>query len=125
MFCPVCKCEYRAGFTHCPDCDVDLVDSLPEEKDDGISEEERERLDNINFVPVLTTRDATDIINLKSILDAEEITYFIQGENMKFIRPVDSATLMVKEDEVKRVLKLLKKIKLNYFRFIFSGKGYE
>ena len=28
MFCPQCKYEYRAGFTHCPDCDVDLVDSL-------------------------------------------------------------------------------------------------
>jgi hypothetical protein len=28
MFCPQCKYEYRPGFTHCPDCDVDLVDSL-------------------------------------------------------------------------------------------------
>ena len=29
MFCPVCKAEYRLGFTHCSDCDVDLVESLP------------------------------------------------------------------------------------------------
>lgn len=28
MFCPVCKAEYRPGFTHCRDCDVDLVNSL-------------------------------------------------------------------------------------------------
>ncbi|MCR4690840.1 MAG: hypothetical protein K5739_05825 [Lachnospiraceae bacterium] len=28
MWCPVCKNEYREGFTHCPDCDVDLVESL-------------------------------------------------------------------------------------------------
>jgi hypothetical protein len=28
MFCPNCKSEYRPGFTHCVDCDVDLVDSL-------------------------------------------------------------------------------------------------
>lgn len=28
MFCPVCKAEYRLGFRHCPDCDVDLVHSL-------------------------------------------------------------------------------------------------
>ena len=28
MWCPKCKNEYRPGFTHCPDCDVDLVDSL-------------------------------------------------------------------------------------------------
>jgi hypothetical protein len=29
MFCPVCKVEYRSGFTHCTDCDVDLVQELP------------------------------------------------------------------------------------------------
>ncbi|MCR5418107.1 MAG: hypothetical protein K6E84_04255 [Lachnospiraceae bacterium] len=28
MWCPKCKNEYREGFTHCPDCDVDLVESL-------------------------------------------------------------------------------------------------
>src|SRR5579872_1358 len=33
MFCPVCKYEYRRGFTHCNDCDVDLVDALPSEED--------------------------------------------------------------------------------------------
>ncbi len=30
LFCPNCKAEYRLGFTHCADCDVDLVESLPE-----------------------------------------------------------------------------------------------
>jgi hypothetical protein len=29
MFCPLCKAEYRPGFTHCADCDVDLVYELP------------------------------------------------------------------------------------------------
>lgn len=29
MFCPQCKVEYRPGFTHCTDCDVDLVAELP------------------------------------------------------------------------------------------------
>lgn len=32
MFCPECKAEYRAGFTRCADCDVDLVANLPEAK---------------------------------------------------------------------------------------------
>lgn len=28
MFCPICKTEYRIGFTRCSDCDVPLVDSV-------------------------------------------------------------------------------------------------
>lgn len=28
MFCPVCRDEYRRGFTRCATCDVDLVESL-------------------------------------------------------------------------------------------------
>ncbi len=30
-WCPICKNEYIAGKTHCPDCDVDLVDELTED----------------------------------------------------------------------------------------------
>lgn len=30
-WCPVCKNEYIEGKTHCPDCDVDLVEELVEE----------------------------------------------------------------------------------------------
>ena len=29
MFCPNCNAEYRPGFTHCVDCDLDLVYELP------------------------------------------------------------------------------------------------
>jgi hypothetical protein len=28
MFCPVCKCEFRAGFARCEGCGVDLVEEL-------------------------------------------------------------------------------------------------
>lgn len=28
-FCPFCRAEYRSGFTHCADCQVELVDELP------------------------------------------------------------------------------------------------
>ena len=35
MFCPVCKYEFRRNFTHCNQCDVDLVETLrPEEEVD-------------------------------------------------------------------------------------------
>lgn len=29
MFCPKCGVEYRAGFTRCSDCSVDLVEKRP------------------------------------------------------------------------------------------------
>jgi hypothetical protein len=32
MFCPECRVEYRPGFRRCSDCDVDLVEVLPEEE---------------------------------------------------------------------------------------------
>lgn len=28
MFCPVCRCEYRPGFSRCATCEVDLVPNL-------------------------------------------------------------------------------------------------
>ena len=34
MFCPNCRSEFREGITRCPDCDVDLVAALPEERHD-------------------------------------------------------------------------------------------
>ena len=30
MFCPVCRAEYRPGFTRCSDCDVGLIHERPE-----------------------------------------------------------------------------------------------
>jgi len=29
MYCPVCRDEFRPGFTRCANCDVDLVEQLP------------------------------------------------------------------------------------------------
>ncbi len=51
-WCPVCKNEYREGITHCPDCDVDLVDELSEEE--TLQEEEE--------VPLLTDEEKADIL---------------------------------------------------------------
>ncbi|MCC8140589.1 MAG: hypothetical protein LIO67_09910 [Lachnospiraceae bacterium] len=48
-WCPVCKSEYVEGKTHCPDCDVDLVDELPPEQP------EKEE------VPTLSAEEAADI----------------------------------------------------------------
>lgn len=73
------------------------------------------------FVKILETDSLTDIALIKSVLDAEGIRYFIQGENMKFIRSGDqSAQLMVHEEDVEMVVALLKPLNLNYVWLIWD-----
>ena len=31
-YCPICQCEYKQGVKECPDCEVELVDKLYQEK---------------------------------------------------------------------------------------------
>ena len=35
-WCPICKNEYVEGKTHCPDCDVDLVEELSQEPEEPL-----------------------------------------------------------------------------------------
>lgn len=48
-WCPKCKNEYVDGFTHCPDCDVDLVDVLREEEE-------------LKYIPAETFENVEEII---------------------------------------------------------------
>jgi len=50
MFCPQCKAEYRAGFTKCSDCDVELVKELPTDPP-PISETEHPQLVVVRTYP--------------------------------------------------------------------------
>jgi hypothetical protein len=67
MFCPVCKAEYREGFTRCSDCEVELVPTL--ESSETSEEEEG---------PVLVWRgdDLLAFSRVVAILRAEKIKYF-------------------------------------------------
>jgi hypothetical protein len=69
------------------------------------------------FVKILETDSLTDIAQIKSILDAGHVRHFLQGENMKTIRPVDPVILMVEDKDVKKVRELLKPLKLSYMQF--------
>jgi hypothetical protein len=72
------------------------------------------------FVKVLETDSLTDIALIRSTLDNKRIKYFIQGENMKHIRNLDPAMLMVAKEDIEIAIKLLKPLKLNYTRIIFG-----
>ena len=106
MFCPKCGAEYREGFTHCPDCDTDLVNELPKEKPKQVRETTD---DDKTFAAVLSTYNLGDIALIRSILDNEGIEYYLQGENTASIRGyMDPTILMVRNDQVEIVKELLK-----------------
>lgn len=69
MWCANCGAEWKEGITKCPDCDVPLVESLPEGSHDGPE-----------MVPVLETSDVDTLPVVKSALEAADIPYFVQGD---------------------------------------------
>ena len=69
----------------------------------------------IEYVPILETHNAGDRVFLKSILDAEGITYFIQGEHVAhYLFNALPMRLMVKKDQASRAREILKDIELSY-----------
>jgi hypothetical protein len=107
MFCPVCKSEYREGFTLCNDCNVQLVNELPAEK-----ETESEY---VEYEELLATHSPSDRALLKSILDAEGITYFFQGEySTIYLFQALPVRLMVNKDQVARAVELIKDLDLSF-----------
>ena len=66
----------------------------------------------IDFELIFEIHNASDLAYLKSLLDAEGITYFIQGEHVApFIFHAVPMRLMVKKDQAEMVRELLKDFK--------------
>ena len=74
MFCPQCRAEYRPGFTHCTDCDVDLVDALPESE-----EETSKALPGGSLEILWEGEDLALFTTLLDELEAAGIRYFDQA----------------------------------------------
>jgi hypothetical protein len=103
MFCPECRTEYREGFYVCADCDSDLVDVLPDE----------EKPEFIEYVEVMGTYNPADVALIKSILDAENITYYFNAEHFMYVRPLaEPVRLMVKTDELEKASEILRDLNL-------------
>lgn len=45
MYCPNCRAEYRAGFSRCAGCEVELVEELPPLSAEDLEARENERPD--------------------------------------------------------------------------------
>ncbi len=87
MYCPLCWAEYREGFLRCEDCDANLVESLPEEKEKPA------------YVQLATVFTEGEIAFIKSRLDQTDIEYYFHGEQAHRLTPLPlGARLMVRED---------------------------
>ncbi len=71
MFCPICKSEYREGFTICKDCRVPLVPENPPEP---------KPQEDSNIVKLYSPRNLMEQSLIQSILDSEGIIYYIHND---------------------------------------------
>jgi hypothetical protein len=108
MFCPQCGEEFSWHVMVCPTCDVDTVDRLPGP----------EPTPDVELVSVLSTGDAGVIALAKSLLEGEEIDYFVRGDGLQdlfglgratsFSYAMGPAQFLVRADDADRVRELLK-----------------
>jgi len=67
------------------------------------------------YVSILETHNAGDRVFLKSILDAEGIIYFIQGEYVApYVFNALPMRLMVRKDQAEKAREILQDIELSY-----------
>ena len=74
MYCPECGGEYREGFTHCADCDVDLVEALPTSPEEDPDTE---------LVTVLEAGDPAELALAESLLRESGIPFFKKGDQLQ------------------------------------------
>ena len=80
MFCPRCRAEYRPGFHRCSDCDVELVDELPEDPA-SVDRKRVSELDHAELVVLRTYHYAIDAELAKTALDSVGIDSMIRSDN--------------------------------------------
>jgi hypothetical protein len=105
MFCPICRSEYKLGYTICKGCNVELVPKLPPEPE----------LEYVEYEEILATHSPSDRAIIKSILDAEGVTYLFQGEYATtYLFHAIPVRLLVRKDQVEKAVEVLKDLNLSF-----------
>lgn len=99
MHCPQCHAEYTPGFTHCADCNVELVEALPAPKP------RRSDADD-HLVTVFSSHDRGLAAIAESLLRSADIHFSVRGELLPYpgAFPVDLQVLGSDADEARRIL---------------------
>lgn len=100
LFCPKCKSEFREGFSWCSSCNVELITDLPSNPDKKVS-------GFIDYEFIYSTFIPGEVALIKSLLDSENITYFILGENLLYVPLFEPARIMIKKDQAMKAREIL------------------
>jgi hypothetical protein len=84
MFCPKCKAEYLHGVTRCSDCDIALVERLPESGRDSDGE-----LSDVNLKAVWSGENQYDCVAICEKLRDAEIPFKVNQHSRQFLKGVD------------------------------------
>ncbi|MEE3467291.1 MAG: hypothetical protein VZQ83_02515 [Eubacterium sp.] len=95
-WCPNCKNEYREGVTVCPDCEVELVDELPEETEESFAEPQ----------PVVLMEAQDQEIGTKIV---------------RFLRLNGIQSAVLTEDDEQRILVIVADLELEQSEAVFNG----
>ena len=112
MFCPQCKAEYRVGFIRCSDCDVALVEHLPEENP-PIAPTDSRRFEADPFEPeaklivIRTYQNAIEADLAKTALDAAGIPSILSDSSLASRSLALPLRLFVRADDAEDAQKIL------------------
>jgi hypothetical protein len=115
MICPNCKAEYNRGIYVCEECDVPLVDRLPD--DEQSENPEGVELQDNTFLDIFITSNAGEIAMIKSLLDDAGIDYYFQGEHFASVHSgAYPSRLFVHADQCEEALEILRDLDFSLFR---------
>ena len=111
MFCPQCKAEYRPGFIRCSDCDIELVDHLPEEQHNDLENPTNYKNTGAHdFIVVATAYDSIEEGQICSFLQAHGIPARSAREGLRRRVATEPADILVPRDLAETALDLLKRV---------------
>ena len=88
-YCPQCGTEYRPGFAVCSDCEIELVESLPEELVPGSHEADIEfragEYEMLEPVPVISVTSRIDGEIVLSALRSAGLRAYLAGTGVEYI----------------------------------------
>ena len=97
MFCPTCRSEFRVGIVWCANCEVDLVESIPEEDPFKDVDSMAKHLEGAVLVQLIAG-DQTALREVQATLASNQVATIFGQDESPSARPGRFALLTSEED---------------------------